>query len=50
MDRSRTHSIPLVRRKQIAGFTNAMSNEILGGGLGEVMAMACSRLRNVPRP
>jgi pyruvate dehydrogenase (quinone) len=27
-----------------------MSKEILGGGMGEVMAMARSNLRNVPRP
>ena len=26
-----------------------MSKEVLGGGLGEVMAMARSNLRNVPR-
>lgn len=36
--------------KQIAGFTTAMSKEILGGGMGEVMAMARSNLRNVPHP
>jgi len=27
-----------------------MSKEILGGGMAEVMAMARSNLRNVPRP
>ena len=37
-------------RKQIALFTTAMSKEILGGGMGEVMTMARSNLRNVPRP
>ena len=41
---------PKITSKQIAGFTTAMSKEILGGGLGEVMAMARSNLRNVPRP
>lgn len=40
---------PKITGKQIAGFTTAMSKEILGGGLGEVMAMARSNLRNVPR-
>ena len=40
---------PKITRKQVAGFTAAMSKEILGGGMGEVMAMARSNLRNVPR-
>jgi len=41
---------PKITRKQVTGFTAAMSKEVLGGGLGEVMAMARSNLRNVPRP
>ncbi|HEY8720818.1 pyruvate dehydrogenase [Pengzhenrongella sp.] len=41
---------PKITRKQVAGFTTAMSKEILGGGMGEVMSMARSNLRNVPRP
>ncbi|MFS0705701.1 pyruvate dehydrogenase [Cellulomonas sp. 179-A 9B4 NHS] len=41
---------PKITRQQVAGFTAAMSKEVLGGGLGEVMAMARSNLRNVPRP
>lgn len=41
---------PKITAKQITGFTAAMSKEVLGGGLGEVMAMARSNLRNVPRP
>ncbi|OIQ88947.1 pyruvate dehydrogenase [mine drainage metagenome] len=40
---------PKITRKQVAGFTAAMSKEIHGGGMGEVMAMARSNLRNVPR-
>jgi len=40
---------PKITRKQVTGFTAAMSKEILGGGMGEVMAMARSNLRNVPR-
>jgi pyruvate dehydrogenase (quinone) len=41
---------PKITRQQVTGFTAAMSKEILGGGMGEVMAMARSNLRNVPRP
>ncbi|WP_448058469.1 pyruvate dehydrogenase [Cellulomonas hominis] len=41
---------PKITRAQVSGFTAAMSKEILGGGMGEVMAMARSNLRNVPRP
>lgn len=41
---------PKITREQVTGFTAAMSKEILGGGMGEVMAMARSNLRNVPRP
>jgi pyruvate dehydrogenase (quinone) len=40
---------PKITRHQVGGFTAAMSKEVLGGGLGEVMAMARSNLRNVPR-
>ena len=31
---------PKITRAQVSGFTAAMSKEVLGGGLGEVMAMA----------
>ncbi|WP_456824063.1 pyruvate dehydrogenase [Cellulomonas sp. P5_E12] len=41
---------PKITRAQVSGFTAAMSKEVLGGGLGEVMAMARSNLRNLPRP
>lgn len=41
---------PKITRAQVSGFTTAMSKEILGGGMGEVMAMARSNLRNIPRP
>ena len=41
---------PKITRQQLTGFTAAMSKEVLGGGLGEVMAMARANLRNVPRP
>jgi len=43
----RTNGIEWV---QLRHFTTAMSKEILGGGMGEVMAIARSSLRNVPRP
>lgn len=41
---------PKITRQQLTGFTAAMSKEVLGGGMGEVMAMARSNIRNVPRP
>ncbi len=41
---------PTITAGQVAGFTIAMSKEVLGGGLGEVVSMARSNLRNVPRP
>jgi pyruvate dehydrogenase (quinone) len=41
---------PKITRQQLTGFTAAMSKEILGGGMAEVMSMARSNLRNVPRP
>ncbi|WP_448070630.1 pyruvate dehydrogenase [Georgenia yuyongxinii] len=41
---------PSITAGQIRGFATAMTKQILGGGMGEVMAMARSNLRNVPRP
>lgn len=41
---------PTITAGQVAGFTVAMSKEVLGGGLGEVVSMARSNLRNIPRP
>ena len=41
---------PTITAGQVAGFTIAMSKEVLGGGLGEVVSMARSNLRNIPRP
>ena len=35
---------------EIRGFATAMTKQIFGGGSGEVIAMARSNLRNVPRP
>jgi len=40
---------PSITAGQVRGFATAMTKEILGGGMGEVMAMARSNLRNVPR-
>jgi pyruvate dehydrogenase (quinone) len=40
---------PSITAGQIRGFTTAMTKEILGGGMGEVIAMARSNLRNLPR-
>lgn len=41
---------PTITAGQVRGFAAAMSKEVLGGGLGEVVSMARSNLRNVPRP
>jgi len=41
---------PTITAGQVAGFTIAMSKEVLGGGLGEVVSMARSNLRNIPLP
>ncbi|MDO8143534.1 MULTISPECIES: pyruvate dehydrogenase [unclassified Isoptericola] len=40
---------PSITSGQIRGFTTAMTKEIFGGGMGEVMSMARSNLRNLPR-
>lgn len=41
---------PTITAGQVRGFASALSKEVLGGGLGEVVSMARSNLRNVPRP
>jgi len=41
---------PNITAGQVRGFAVAMSKEILGGGMGEVVSMARANLRNVPRP
>lgn len=41
---------PSITADQVTGFATAMSKEVLGGGLGEVISMARSNLRNIPRP
>ncbi|GAA2518761.1 pyruvate dehydrogenase [Rarobacter incanus] len=41
---------PSITADQVTGFATAMSKEILGGGIGEVISMAKSNLRNIPRP
>jgi pyruvate dehydrogenase (quinone) len=41
---------PSITADQVTGFATAMSKEVLGGGLGEVVSMARSNLRNIPRP
>jgi pyruvate dehydrogenase (quinone) len=41
---------PSITSGQIRGFATAVTKQVLGGGMGEVMAMARSNLRNVPRP
>lgn len=39
---------PKITWDHMQGFATAMSKEVLGGGLGEVMQMARSNLRNIP--
>ncbi|SDB87186.1 pyruvate dehydrogenase (quinone) [Sanguibacter gelidistatuariae] len=41
---------PTITAGQVRGFAVALSKEVLGGGLGEVVSMARSNLRNMPRP
>ncbi len=41
---------PNITAGQVRGFAVAMSKEVLGGGMGEVVALARANLRNVPRP
>lgn len=41
---------PSITGKQVKGFATAMTKEVLGGGAAEVMSMARSNLRNIPRP
>ena len=40
---------PSISAGQIRGFATAMTKQIFGGGMGEVMSMARSNLRNLPR-
>ncbi|WP_040159126.1 pyruvate dehydrogenase [Nigerium massiliense] len=40
---------PAVTGEQLIGFATAMSKIVLGGGAGEVISMAKSNLRNIPR-
>lgn len=41
---------PSITAGQVRGFATSMTKQIFGGGSGEVMAMARSNLRNIPRP
>ena len=40
---------PAVTGEQLIGFATAMSKTVLNGGAGEVVSMATSNLRNIPR-
>lgn len=40
---------PKVTAEQVKGFATAMTKEVLGGGVADVMSMARSNLRNIPR-
>lgn len=41
---------PSITAGQIRGFATSVMKQVFGGGAGEVMAMARSNLRNIPRP
>ncbi|ROS59654.1 pyruvate dehydrogenase (quinone) [Frigoribacterium sp. PhB160] len=41
---------PAITGAQVKGFSLAMSKVVMNGGAGEVVSMARSNLRNVPRP
>lgn len=40
---------PKITLEQMQGFATAMSKQVLNGGFGEVMSMARSNLRNIPK-
>src|SRR5699024_10217852 len=40
---------PKVTPEQVKGVATAMTKEVLGGGVADVMSMARSNLRNIPR-
>jgi len=40
---------PKITRQQVSGFTRAMAKQVIGGGVADVVAMARSNIRNVPR-
>lgn len=41
---------PKITGEQVKGFALAMSKTVLGGGMGEVVKLARTNLRNMPRP
>lgn len=41
---------PKITGEQVSGFALSMSRTVLAGGVGKVLAMARSNLRNIPRP
>jgi pyruvate dehydrogenase (quinone) len=43
-------SMPTLTGQQLPGFALALSTVVLNGGAGEVVQLARSNLRNIPRP
>ncbi|MFE1514070.1 thiamine pyrophosphate-dependent enzyme, partial [Corynebacterium bovis] len=41
---------PEISLEQVAGFTRAATRTVLEGGVGKMLGMARSNLRNIPRP
>lgn len=41
---------PTITAEGIRGFALAVSRTVLGGGVGKMLALARSNLRNIPRP
>jgi pyruvate dehydrogenase (quinone) len=46
----RALSMPTLTGQQLRGFALALSKVVLNGGAGEVVQLARSNLRNIPRP
>jgi pyruvate dehydrogenase (quinone) len=41
---------PDVTSDEVRGFALAVGRSVLGGGVGRMLALARSNLRNIPRP
>ena len=41
---------PTLTFEQLLGFSKAATRTVFGGGVGQMLSMAKSNLRNIPRP
>jgi pyruvate dehydrogenase (quinone) len=41
---------PAITGEQIRGFATSATKQVLGGGVGKMIDLARSNLRNIPRP